>query len=71
MKAFNNYVGRIIDWNLERDQPSILWSDFVATSYGDMTWTILAATIDSLDELRKCLKSAFLLSRTPELLDSS
>jgi hypothetical protein len=28
-----------------------------------MTWTILAATIDSLDELRKCLKSAFLLPR--------
>jgi hypothetical protein len=30
-----------------------------------MTWTLLAATIDSLDELRKCLKSAFLLSRPP------
>jgi hypothetical protein len=32
--------------------------------YGDMTWTLLAvATIVSLDELRKCLKSAFLLPR--------
>jgi hypothetical protein len=27
--------------------------------YGDMTWTLLAATIDNLDELRKCLKTAF------------
>jgi hypothetical protein len=26
-----------------------------------MTWTILAATIDSLYELRKCLKSAFFI----------
>jgi hypothetical protein len=24
-----------------------------------MTWTLLAATIDSFNELRKCLKSAF------------
>jgi hypothetical protein len=42
-----------------------VWLSEALLVYGDMTWTILAATIDSLDELRKCIKSAFLLSRTP------
>jgi Asp/Glu/hydantoin racemase len=36
-----------------------------------MTWTLLAATIDSLDELRKCLKSAFCCHARPELLDAA
>jgi hypothetical protein len=38
------------------------WLSEALLVYGEMTWTLLA---DSLDELRKCLKSAFLLSRPP------
>jgi hypothetical protein len=43
----------------------LLHSNTTLLVYGDMTWTLLAATIDSLDELRKCIKSAFLLSPPP------
>jgi hypothetical protein len=42
-----------------------VWLSEALLVYGDMTWTLLAATIDSLDELRKCIKSAFLLSPPP------
>jgi hypothetical protein len=40
-----------------------VWLSEALLVYGDMTWTLLDATIGSLDELRKCLKSAFLLPR--------
>jgi hypothetical protein len=39
-----------------------VWLSEALLVFGEMTWTLLA---DSLDKLRKCLKSAFLLSHPP------
>jgi hypothetical protein len=36
-----------------------VWLSEALLGYGDMTWTLLAATIDSLDDLRKMSKISF------------
>jgi hypothetical protein len=65
---FSNLIFDKISLNSSHKSHNVcktVWLSEALLVYGDMTWTLLAATIDSLDELRKCLKSALLLSRTP------
>jgi hypothetical protein len=49
-------------WTQTHNVCKTVWLSEALLVYGEMTWTLLA---DSLDELRKCQKSAFLLSRPP------
>jgi hypothetical protein len=46
-----------------------VWLSKALLVYGEMTWTLLA---DGLDELRKCLKSAFCCHARPDsVVDST